>query len=134
MIERQALVLSSEIADQPDGVFCLSVDNPATFEFQPLNCTHEEFVEWYLIKLGRVDSELAEYRVDGDRHEIWLWVDEHGVVEGDVITITSEDVFLRRLDFRIEEARCAIGRMVQQARDNIMMSELEDEPYEIPFD
>lgn len=134
MIERQALVLNAHIADQPDGVFCLSVDNPATFEFQPLNCTHEEFAEWYLVKLGRDDPDFAEYRVEGTRHWIWLWVDEHGVEAGDVITVTSDEVFLRRLDSQIQAAQYAVGRLVQQAKDSVMMSALVDEPYEIPFD
>ncbi|AZS26224.1 hypothetical protein [Vibrio anguillarum] len=135
-ITRKALIVSAEEDDCCDGVYVLSVDNPATFQFEALNCSPAEFAQWYLLKLGRNDFEYAEYRVsDDNRHVIWLWVDEHGLTSGEELTITSDEIFECWLNQKLQDTDRELSKMAKESLDAILcqLSPPNDEDWEIPY-
>lgn len=134
-ITRKALIVNAEEADCYDGVYCLSVDNAAIFQFKVLNCSPAEFAEWYMIKLGRDESDLVEYRVtDDEKHEIWLWVDEHGLDGGEELVITSDEIFECQLNRRIQDADFELSRIAIEKK-NAIFGPISSESYgwDIPF-
>ncbi|CAH1592689.1 hypothetical protein DC915_RS03295 [Vibrio parahaemolyticus] len=132
---RSARVIKAEEADSPDGIYCLTVDNPAIFSFEALNCTPDEFADWYLIRSGEFNPEYAEHRVsEKGEHEIWLWVREHGLSAGDELLITSDQVFTSLLNKKIEQHDMELSRLARERMETVFRHcDTATDYWEVPY-
>ncbi|PRQ65145.1 hypothetical protein [Vibrio mediterranei] len=131
MLTRDAFIVSARPADQYDGYYCLSVDNPAVFVFEALNCEPHEFAEWYLRRYDKYKQEQGwvEYKTgaslpDENQHEIWLWVDELDVVEGERLIITSDEAFANWLEAKVADHVSELNQWIWQQEQAMGLGDL----------
>ncbi len=99
-------------AEEYEGYFCPVPDTPSVFEFQAIDCTNDEFAEWYILKLGMHSKDCVDYQLTASgRGEIKLWGVEHGLAVGEIVVITTSEAFDGWRDKMEHDVRQELNRL-----------------------
>ncbi len=76
-------------AEEYEGYFCPVPDIPSVFEFQAIDCTNDEFAEWYILKLAANSKNCVDYQLTtSGRGEIKLWGRHHELAVGEIVKVS----------------------------------------------